>query len=66
MQVICLLPVVAILEFTFAFSEKHDQRHDVNVATNQFLLFKVKKLKIDSTKQYRKKSEQLTNQFQFK
>jgi hypothetical protein len=55
MQVICLLPVVAILEFTFAFSEKHDQRHDVNVATNQFLLFKVKKLKIDSTKQYRKK-----------
>jgi len=42
MQVICLFPVVAILEFTLAFSEKHDQKHDVNVATNQFLLFKVK------------------------
>ena len=42
MQVISLLPVVAVMEFTFAFSKKHDQSHHFNVAMDQVLLFNVK------------------------
>ena len=57
MQVISLLPVVAVLEFTFSFSKKHDQRHHLNAAMDQVLLSKLKK--IDSTKQ-------CTKQYHFK